>query len=82
MVDFHIFPWFERMPAITMLSDYNILPPHRYPKLAAWYKNISELPPVKETMLPTEWHMEFMTSLFMRKPNYDIGLNDANLAKL
>ena len=82
MVDYHVLPWFERMPAIQNLSDYNVLPPDKYPRLARWYKDIQKVPAVKETMLPTEWHMLFMTSLFMKDPQYDIGLEDANLSKL
>lgn len=82
MVDIHIFPWFERIPAIKELSDYNVLPEHKYPRLTRWYKNMIEVPAVKDTMYSKEWHMHFIGSLFNKNPQYDIGLDQVAQAKL
>ncbi len=86
LVDVHVYPWFERFPVIRYLSklaghEYDPLPVASFPNLTAWAERMEALPEVKETMLPREWHMEFMMKLRARQPEYDIGLN-ADSAKL
>ena len=78
MLDFHLYPWFERVEAIKNLTEYNILPAEEYPVLLHWKNIMEQMSCVKETMLPTDWHMEFMMLLAARRPQYDIGLEVGN----
>ena len=83
MLDFHMYPWFERMPAIKLLSDYDILPEPDFSALVKWKGRMESLPCVRNTMLPLEWHMEFLVNLMQKTPTYDIGLDSKELvAKL
>ena len=74
MVDFHIWPWFERMPVLKDMTGYDLLPRDKFPKLIQWTKSMMELPAVKETYVGPKMHMEFFLSFMTGSPNYDIGL--------
>ena len=75
MLDFHMYPWFERMAAIKALSGYAMLPEGEFAGLSRWQSDVEALPCVRDTMYPTDWHMEFLVGLAQKKPNYDVGLD-------
>ncbi|GFS21673.1 glutathione S-transferase omega-1 [Elysia marginata] len=76
MIDFMLWPHFERLPALTMLtSDPRITPePQNLPRLAAWMKVMMSLPAVQATLMDTNAHAHFFASFGTGSPDYDFGL--------
>lgn len=79
MVDFHIWPWFERMPVMKELSGADMLPAARFPKLTQWTRKMLQVPAVQKTYLESKFHREFFYGLMTGTPNYDIGLDSAKI---
>jgi hypothetical protein len=79
MVDLHVYPWFERLVALKTTLGEDLL--DSLASLQAWQQRMEEAPCVRETMLPSDWHLQFFLSLAQRNPQYDIGLPDGD-AKL
>jgi len=48
MLDYHIWPFFERMPAVSKLRGVDLLPADKFPKLSKWVETVKQLPAVKE----------------------------------
>ena len=79
MVDFHIYPFFERIPAMVKLNemsgnDYDPMPAITYPRLTRWVRRIQALPAVQDTILSDDLHMQFEMNGAQREPEYDFGL--------
>jgi len=74
MLDLHIWPWFERMAIIKIVSGKDPLPQDRAPKLRAWVETMMKLPAVKATCFTAETHLKFIQSYRDGTPDYDIGL--------
>ena len=79
MIDFHIWPWFERMELMRDLAGVNPWPESRYPKINAWVKTMKQLPAVKATYLEPALHARFFSSFAAGLPDYDAGLDDSKL---
>ena len=78
MVDFMIWPWFERLPVVNAMVPETQITTSNYPTLAAWIDNMYQLPAVKQTMFGLEPHAHFLKSLRVdKKPDYDYGLFEA-----
>ncbi len=76
MLDYVIYPWFERLEALhIVLPDWDPLPADVYPKLTAWVKAMQCQPAVQACRLPTEMHVGFFRSVLEHgKPAVDFGL--------
>uniref|UniRef100_A0A671NSM2 Glutathione-dependent dehydroascorbate reductase n=1 Tax=Sinocyclocheilus anshuiensis TaxID=1608454 RepID=A0A671NSM2_9TELE len=68
MIDYLIWPWFERaeMMGVNCLANT--------PELRKWIECMFEDPVVKATMFSTEDHKVFFNSYMDGNPNYDHGL--------
>ncbi|XP_048732551.1 glutathione S-transferase omega-1-like [Ostrea edulis] len=75
MVDLMVWPWFERIPVLTVVAPEAKLDPKEFPHLSSWMKVMMELPAVKETYEEPAAHIHFFSSLRAGKPDYDYGLN-------
>lgn len=73
MVDYMIWPWFERFAFLKLAIEYEFSS-DRFPKLTAWMERMKQLSEVQETASNIEYLMEFHKSYQENKPNYDIGL--------
>ncbi|KAJ0004715.1 hypothetical protein NQD34_010929 [Periophthalmus magnuspinnatus] len=70
MIDYMMWPWFERLEAFDLkhLLDST-------PELKKWYISMWEDPAVKVSSSSTENHKAFLKSAFIDgKPDYDFGL--------
>jgi len=75
MLDYHIWPFFERMPSVKKLRGIDMLPADKFPKLSKWVENMLQLPAVKAVYHETDRHEAFMKSyLAGGTPEYDLGL--------
>ena len=74
MVDYHLWPWYERIPALEEITGETFLPKDKYPKLNRWIEAMLETPAVKDSWLPKSLHMEFFISFASGSPFYDAGL--------
>lgn len=73
MLDFHIWPWYERMsPFIGM--GIEMLPEDKFPYLNQWVARMRNVPAVQETMVDDKAHLNFFMSYSQGKPDYDYGL--------
>ncbi|XP_048781317.1 glutathione S-transferase omega-1 [Ostrea edulis] len=76
MIDFMIWPWFERFLLVEKMFSQMIVSHESLPNLHEWTKRMLDCPAVKKCMLPMEQHAEFLKSSKMGAPNYDVGLEE------
>ncbi|TDG52722.1 hypothetical protein AWZ03_000955 [Drosophila navojoa] len=74
MVDYMIWPWFERFPALKHVvpGEYE-LDRARYAKLLDWVDLMEKDEAIKEIALDSETHAQFMVTRQEGQPNYDIA---------
>ncbi|UJR34290.1 hypothetical protein I4U23_021694 [Adineta vaga] len=71
MVDYMIWPWFERFPLLSEVGfEFNA--DGKLPKLAAWIKSMEANENVQKIKVPTETVKRFMEGYKNGKPEYDI----------
>jgi len=79
MLDYHIWPWFERIEMVERLdSGVDILPKDKFPKLNSWVVHMKEYPAVRASMVGTAQLVKFFESMHKKDgiPDYDIGLEE------
>ncbi|RXG61599.1 Pyrimidodiazepine synthase [Armadillidium vulgare] len=75
MLDYAIFPWFERLPLVKYFyPDFHPLPKDRFPKMTAYIENMMQDEPAGSTVAVFDDHVAFLKSKFDGKINYDIGV--------
>ena len=74
MVDYHIWPWYERIPALEEITGLEFIPKDRFPKLNRWMEAMLRNPAVQDSWLPKELHIDFFVSFATGTPHYDAGL--------
>lgn len=79
MVDFMIWPWFERIGVISVVAPETDITEDRFPRLAAWMKRMYEIPAVINTYEKPEHHAHFFKTLREGNPEYDHGVLQSNL---
>nr|AFZ78680.1 glutathione S-transferase [Coptotermes formosanus] len=73
MLDYMIWPWFERIDAFKIVApDRFVVPTDRYKKLNEWKEAMKEDDAVKITYITPEIHAEFINSIKTGNANYDI----------
>jgi len=75
MLDYMIWPWFERLPVIKLFKacqgfDFDGMKKEA-PLLESWRQAMKEDSAVKATFLSPQIHMKFIENYFGGKPNYD-----------
>lgn len=79
MLDYNLWPWFERLEAFQSLND-NINFIDKLPtKLSAWRKRMFHDPAVQATMFDPQQHSHFLKSLLQGRPDFDAGLKLSKL---
>jgi len=75
MVDYEIWPFFERFPAVQKVHGVDPLPGDKFPKLSKWVEAMKKLPAVKEVYHDPDRHAVFIKSYIGGGiPDYDLGL--------
>ncbi|XP_066535120.1 glutathione S-transferase omega-1-like [Hoplias malabaricus] len=69
MIDYLIWPWFERADSWQMNQYLD-----GTPELKNWISLVKEDPAVKDLMFNADTHKAFFSSFFAGSPNYDYGL--------
>ncbi len=69
MVDFHCWPWFERLPVMKTLRNHD--PFVSLPNLTRWMADMQRVPAVQQTYISPEEHLQFIVSLMNKEPQYD-----------
>ncbi|XP_036815531.1 glutathione S-transferase omega-1 isoform X1 [Oncorhynchus mykiss] len=69
MIDYMMWPWFERLEIFELKHCLD-----GTPELKKWTEHMSEDQTVKATMFPTETYKAFYKTYADGKPNYDYGL--------
>ncbi|XP_035652652.1 glutathione S-transferase omega-1-like [Oncorhynchus keta] len=69
MIDYMMWPWFERLEIFELKHCLD-----GTPELKKWTEHMSEDQTVKATMFPTETYKAFYKTYVDGKPNYDYGL--------
>ncbi|KAH8379130.1 hypothetical protein KR009_003203, partial [Drosophila setifemur] len=72
LVDYMIWPWFERFPSMKLNSQYE-LDPKRFEKLLKWRDLVAQDAAVQKTALDVQLHAEFQKSKTLGKPQYDVA---------
>lgn len=74
MVDYMLWPWFERFEFVKTKHNVEPFKEAKFPKLSAWVKAMKELSAVKQTMLSIEKYNAFIDSYVKNEndPNYDV----------
>uniref|UniRef100_A0A0B7B1M6 Glutathione S-transferase omega n=2 Tax=Arion vulgaris TaxID=1028688 RepID=A0A0B7B1M6_9EUPU len=76
LVDFLIWPHFERVPVVATVEPRVVINREKFPRLAAWFDAVSALPAVQSTSFDAKTHLQFLESSKSGKPNYDLGLEE------
>nr|ADC35418.1 glutathione S-transferase [Pinctada fucata] len=71
MVDFALWPWFERLGVITVIAPETDVTSEEYPHLSTWIARMMELPAVKKTYINPRGHINFFKTLREGNPDYD-----------
>lgn len=74
MLDFLLYPHYERIEGIRTGFHADFMPMDKLPKLNAWVSRMQTVPAVKETMFDAQTHIGFYKSYGSGKTDYDIGL--------
>jgi len=74
MADFHLWPFYERIPAINDLLGMDLFPAATFPRMTAWFSAMENLEAVKKCRLSDEFHKRFMQSYQEGNPQYDLDL--------
>jgi len=74
LLDFVLWPWFERFYALTYINQDLKLPADRFPRLIAWQSAMCRLPAVKSCAIDTQSHAVYLQSTADKQPNYGYGL--------
>jgi len=73
LLDFNIWPFFERFPAMKPGANLEI-PRDRFPKITSWIDRMYQLPAVKACLVDTESHDHFLRTFAAQKPDYGYKL--------
>ncbi|EDV96329.1 pyrimidodiazepine synthase [Drosophila grimshawi] len=77
MVDYMIWPWFERFPALKLvLPEKYELDKDRYAKLLEWIELVAQDEAIKQTALASEMHAKFIATRQEGTPNYDVAFEE------
>ncbi|XP_061181294.1 glutathione S-transferase omega-1-like [Saccostrea echinata] len=76
MIDFMIWPWFERFFILEKVLSQMIVTGESMPKLYAWTQRMLGCSAVQECRHPEERHLAFFQSYKTGVPNYDVGLEE------
>nr|XP_034196005.1 pyrimidodiazepine synthase-like isoform X2 [Osmia lignaria] len=80
MVDFMIWPWFERSDIIKVLrGDQFTIPRDRFKRLMEWKSAMKENPAVQCSYLDTEVHAKYIQSRQAGTPQYDFVVQATKL---
>ena len=71
MVDYMIWPWFERLPILSDIG-YVFNADGKFPKLAAWIEAMQADEAVKKIQVPIELATKYLQSYRKGAPEYDI----------
>ncbi|XP_067128597.1 pyrimidodiazepine synthase-like [Centruroides vittatus] len=75
ILDYMIWPWFERIPVAQALNpSLSEFPTDRFPTITKWVEKMKTDPAVKKVSLSPEMHVEFIKSTKTGEPDYDLGL--------
>lgn len=74
MIDFMVWPWFERFHATEKLVNQIFISDGSMPNLTAYMDRMISFPTVQKCRLSTENHLEFYQSVKNGAPNYNVGL--------
>ncbi|XP_078040829.1 pyrimidodiazepine synthase [Augochlora pura] len=73
MLDFMIWPWWERAGVLNILrGEQYVIPQNRFKKLLEWRSAMKENPAVKNSYCSTEVHAKYTQSRLAGTPQYDL----------
>jgi hypothetical protein len=81
MVDFHLWPFYERVPAVNEIFGFDILPTASLPRLHAWIAAMETVDAVKQCRTPNELLRRFLVSYQAGEPQYDFDVESAASAQ-
>ena len=76
MVDFMLWPWFERLPLLNYVIPETTISPSEFPQLSSWVQHMYDQPAVKATMFDIEKHAYFIKTYREKRWDYDYGLEE------
>jgi glutathione S-transferase len=77
MIDFHMWPFFERFDAVSEIANVDILPAAKFPQLTVWMTSMGMVDAVRKTRLSTKNLKRFLLSYRDNNPDYDFELENA-----
>ena len=76
MIDFLLWPDFERILAFSKMYQHDVLSSAKLPRLARWVAAMLEVPAVKKTMFPVEVYKQLSKLASEGKDYFDLGLEE------
>jgi len=78
MADLHLYPIFERFPALSRLG-IDILPADRFPRLSAWMSVMQQQDCVRKCWISPNLYYHFVIGHRAGRPNYDVAMDEETL---
>lgn len=78
LADLHMWPFFERVPAVNAISDLDLLPAASFPRLTAWIAAMENVDAVKNCRVATDIYRRFLESFLAGDPKYDLELDSGD----
>jgi len=80
MADLHLYPIFERFPAISKFG-VDVFPSAKFPRLTAWMSSMQRLDCVKKCWISPQLHY-YITEGYLTDdgPDYDVELDAETVA--
>ena len=79
MADFHLYPLFERFPAICKFGA-DVLPADKFPRLTSWTLAMQQLDCVKKIWISPKMYYYYLTGYRASSQDYDMELDEETLA--
>jgi len=79
MCDLHVYPMFERFPALQLLG-IDIFAAEKFPRLAAWVTAMQCQECVRKVWMSPKTHCQYLEGYFTGIKNYDAPMDDETLA--
>ena len=75
MADLHLYPVFERFPAICQLG-VDVLPADKFPRLIAWRSAMQQVECVRKCWISPKLYNHYIARHKAGSPDYDVEMDE------
>jgi len=80
MADVHLYPVFERLPAVSLVLGVDVFPVDKFPRLAEWTSAVQQLDFVRKVWISPKLYSHYMITNKAGNPDYDVEMDEETVA--